>query len=81
MVDDGNTGFLCEPNDAKDYIEKIKLLLGDETLRKKMRNQGRQYISLLSWDYLTEVYFSDIERLTGKRLPEKKALPIEKLPI
>ncbi|SFK47278.1 Glycosyltransferase involved in cell wall bisynthesis [Porphyromonadaceae bacterium KH3CP3RA] len=81
LVDDGKTGFLCEPNDAKDYIEKIKLLLSDETLRKKMQNEGRQYISLLSWDYLTEVYFSDIERLTGKHLPEKKALPIEELSI
>lgn len=75
LIDDEKTGFLCEPNNAKDYIEKIKLLLNNETLRKKMQAEGRKYISLLSWEYLSEVYFSDMERLSGKELPEKKALP------
>lgn len=81
LVDDGKTGFLCEPDNAKDYIEKIKLLLNDEALIKKMQAEGRKYISLLSWEHLAEVYFSDIERLSGKYLLEKQALPAEEFSI
>lgn len=77
LVDDGKTGFLCEPNDAKSYIEKIKLLLGNKTLQEKMRNEGRKYISRLSWEHLCEVYFSDMELLAEKHLPEEKLLHAE----
>lgn len=72
LVDDGKTGFLCEPNNAKDYIEKVKILLGDENLRQKMKDEGQKYINLLSWEHLAGVYFSDIERLSEKRT-EKEA--------
>ncbi|MDD4777880.1 MAG: glycosyltransferase family 1 protein [Fermentimonas sp.] len=63
LVDDGKTGFLCEPNDANDYIEKIKLLLNDDELKGKMQAEGSKYISLLSWDSLAKNYFTDIEQL------------------
>ena len=63
LVKDGETGFLCEPNDPKDYIEKIKLLLSDESLRNKMQAAGAQYTSSLSWEHLADEYFRDIELL------------------
>ncbi|MEN6589620.1 MAG: hypothetical protein ABFC30_08250, partial [Proteiniphilum sp.] len=53
----------CEPNDAKDYIAKIRILLKDPALRESMKHQGNKYISLLSWEHLAEVYFSDMEQL------------------
>lgn len=81
LVDDGKTGFLCEPDNAKDYIKKIKLLLSDETLRQKMQAEGRKYISLLSWEHLAEVYFSDIEWLSGKHSPMQEALPAKEFSI
>jgi len=66
LVEDGVTGFLCEPNDAKDYIAKIRILLNDPVLREKMKYEGSKYISLLSWDHLAEIYFSDMEQLTRR---------------
>ena len=63
LVEDGVTGFLCDPDNAKDYIVKIRILLNDPALREKMKHEGSKYISLLSWEHLAEVYFSDMEHL------------------
>ena len=63
LVDDGKTGFLCEPNDASDYIDKIRLLLNDDELKRRMQAEGSKYISLLSWESLAKNYFNDIEQL------------------
>jgi glycosyltransferase involved in cell wall biosynthesis len=73
LVEDGVTGFLCEPNDARDYIAKIRILLKDPELRERMKNEGSKYISLLSWEHLADVYFSDMEQL-AQQSPEEPAL-------
>lgn len=66
LVEDGVTGFMCEPNDARDYIEKIRVLLNDDGLRDRMKQEGSKYISLLSWEHLAKAYFSDIEQLARR---------------
>lgn len=63
LVDDGVTGFLCEPNEADAYIDKIQVLLTNHSLRKKMRAAGLKFTSTLSWENLSNEYFDDIERL------------------
>ena len=63
LVKDGETGFLCEPGDAKDYVAKIKLLLNNETLKKKMQTAGYRYTSNLSWENLACEYFNDVASL------------------
>lgn len=79
LVEDNVTGFMCEPNDARDYIEKIRVLLNDTGLRDRMKAEGSKYISLLSWDHLAKVYFSDIEQLarqSPRRQPSGKDLSL-----
>lgn len=68
LVEDGVTGLLCEPNDPKDYIEKIKLLLNDKALKARMQQAGYQFTSHMSWDNLTDVYFKDITNLAEKKV-------------
>lgn len=63
LVDDGVTGFLCRPDEPDDYIEKIKKLLDDNSLRKKMQSEGLKFTSTLNWENLAEEYFNDIENL------------------
>lgn len=63
LVEDKKTGFLCEPNDPHDYIEKVKLLIGDHALKEKMQAAGYAYTSKLSWENLANTYFEDIELL------------------
>ena len=69
LVKDGETGFLCEPNNAKDYVSKIKLLLENPDLKRQMQEEARKYTELFSWENLTDEYFNDITSLA--RLREK----------
>lgn len=64
-MEDGVTGFLCEPNEPDDYIKKIKKLLNNHFLRKIMQAEGLKFTSTLSWENLSREYFSDIENLAN----------------
>ena len=66
LVKDGETGFLCRPNNPKDYVEKIKLILNNPELKEKMQNNVKAYIGMLSWETLADIYFQDIEMLAAK---------------
>lgn len=64
LVKDGVTGFLCEPDNPADYIDKIKILLNNPKLKEKMQAKGYKYALPLCWDELSREYFKDIESLT-----------------
>ena len=70
LIDDSVTGFLCEPNDPNDYVEKIKVLLENETLKEKMKAAGYDYALPLSWDSLATEYFHDIQKLAHQNHSE-----------
>jgi len=63
LVKDGETGFLCEPNNAEEYIRKINTVLHDNILKEKMKLSGLQYTSTLNWETLANMYFKDINYL------------------
>lgn len=42
IVDDGTDGFLVEPDDAATMIEKVKILLSNEDLRRRFAENGRR---------------------------------------
>lgn len=66
LVQDGVTGYLCEPNDASDYVDKVTYLLQNPSEREKMKAAGLEYTSRLDWEQLADEYFSDIEKLAKK---------------
>lgn len=41
IIDDGITGFIVKKNDVQDLAQKLKILVHDESLRKKLGNNGR----------------------------------------
>jgi len=58
IVEHGKTGFLFEPGDIEDLMQKIELLLDDEALRDKMGEEGRKRAEeFYSWDYIIEKYY------------------------
>lgn len=63
LVEDGVSGFLCEPYNADDYIKKIIYLLNDKYMCNDMRKAGLKYTSTLCWDNLADEYFYDVESL------------------
>ncbi len=67
LVEDGVRGFLCSPNDAEEYLEKIDLLIENEGLRQSMINNGLEYTSHLEWEVLVSQYFDDLKKLTSSK--------------
>lgn len=72
LVKDGETGFLCEPDNPADYIEKIKILLSNKDLKERMQKAGYKYALPLCWDELSKEYFKDIESLAHASLPQER---------
>jgi glycosyltransferase involved in cell wall biosynthesis len=55
VVQDGETGFLVEPEKASEFAEKISRLLNDAHLRERFGQCGRERVlKLFTWDAVTE---------------------------
>jgi len=44
IIEDGETGFLADPKDVRDFSDKIKVLLRDKDLRLKIGAKGRERV-------------------------------------
>lgn len=65
LVHHGENGFLCEPMDAKDYLEKIKMVLMSKRIQEQFYNNGLGFVQPLDWDSLVDTYFERLEELSG----------------
>jgi glycosyltransferase involved in cell wall biosynthesis len=62
----GENGFLCEPENAKQYLKYIELILNDEVLADKIATKSIEYSKTFDWDYLAAAYFEDLNTLARK---------------
>ena len=53
-IRDTKCGLLVKAGDIEDFAEKIKLLLEDDVLRKKLGDNGRKAVGRYSWDNVAE---------------------------
>ncbi|MFM7758968.1 MAG: glycosyltransferase [Crocinitomicaceae bacterium] len=44
IVDDGNTGYICPPNNLENYTDKLLELVEDENIRQKMSQNGWSFV-------------------------------------
>lgn len=65
IVENGFNGFKSEPYDSQDYLQKLKRLLDNKTLRSYIIRNGLEYTKSLSWKSLTDRYFSDLKSLAS----------------
>lgn len=63
LVDHGKTGFLCEPEEESDYLNRIAQVIEDQDLKQEFVKNGIEYTKTLNWDSLCETYFDDVARL------------------
>ena len=55
FLKDGETGLFCKVDDSKDLAEKIKKLIMDETLVKRIAENGRRLVlEKYNWDDLSQ---------------------------
>lgn len=63
FIRQGINGFLCQPNEPDDYLDKITLLLENQALHRKFVEAGLRYSQAFSWDDLAATYFNDLTRM------------------
>ena len=49
-VQDGETGFLYQPQNIKDFLDKLNLLIADADLRQSMGRKAKEVIKQYSWE-------------------------------
>ncbi len=58
IVIDGKTGFLFEPGNVKELMDKMENLLDNQSLRETMGDNGRKRaLALYSWDKIVDNYY------------------------
>lgn len=63
----GKTGFLAKPNDVDSFVYYVKLLLNDETLSRKLGENGYEHVrKQFDWNVITKKYESIYEEVVGK---------------
>jgi glycosyltransferase involved in cell wall biosynthesis len=73
FIQQGINGFLCQPNQPEDYLDRITMLLQDKQLYRKFAEEGLRYVRSLSWDDLAATYFKD---LTQMALEQRVSTPV-----
>ena len=69
FIKEGINGYLCKPNNAKDYLNKIQLLEDHPEFKKRMTEQGIKDMKDLTWDLLVDILLNNMDKL----IKEKKA--------
>ncbi|RFB09641.1 glycosyltransferase family 1 protein [Bacillus sp. HNG] len=54
VVQEGVTGYLCEPGNTKDITDTIQHLLENDGVRNRMGMEGRKYALTQKWDVIFE---------------------------
>lgn len=68
IVDDGVTGYLTPPGDAEALAGRMRDLLGDEELRRRMGTQARARAeALFSLDAAGRLFLDAYDELLGSR--------------
>lgn len=61
------TGLLARPHDSKDFIKKVKYLIKNSGLRKKMAQNAVKYAEKQSWDSICDRLFKEYDKLLKKK--------------
>ncbi len=66
FIQQGKNGFLCQPNQADDYLDKITKVLQDDGLHQQFVAEGLRYSKSFSWNDLAATYFKDLHAMAAK---------------
>jgi glycosyltransferase involved in cell wall biosynthesis len=64
IVENNQTGYLCDINDVELWIEKIRFLLDNKSLARDFGKKARQHVEYtFNWDRIAENFLKDMSRL------------------
>ncbi|MGB3531964.1 MAG: glycosyltransferase [Microcoleaceae cyanobacterium] len=67
-IQDGKNGYLFEPQNQEDFIQKLKQLVENDSLRKEMGSEARKYISQYTWEYTVNNLQQEWQRQIQKKM-------------
>jgi glycosyltransferase involved in cell wall biosynthesis len=74
LVDDGRTGFLVPPGDARALRDRLEWLLSDSAMRHRMGRAGREKIAAMcSWDRVTQLTVDTYVTAVGDGLERRRS--------
>jgi len=56
LIEEGTNGFIVKMEDSRDLADKIKILMRDENLRKRMGEASRKKAETMSWEKVASQY-------------------------
>jgi len=62
-IQDGQSGYLYEPGNIEDFVNKISQLIQNGQLRAEMGLKAREFAEQQSWDYAVKNWISFLENL------------------
>ncbi len=71
LIRQGVNGFLCNPDDARDFLKMIEILRNQPELTENIINQALSDVRDQDWDLLVSSYFRDLQMLSRLELPRK----------
>lgn len=67
LIKDNETGFLVEPGNSEDWIDKISILLQNSELQEKFGKEGRKFIeNNFGWDKLSKDFSILLDKIVSK---------------
>ncbi len=74
VVRDGETGFVADPDDATEFVEKLSTLLGSSELRRSIGERARQDVrQRFTWDRTARLTYLYYRNLTGNGEPARES--------
>lgn len=64
IIEDGETGFLCDSHNPGLYIDRIELLMRNDKLRSQIVNKALEHTKTFSWQKLADIYCNDLKSLS-----------------
>lgn len=63
LIENGVSGFSCDPNNGTEFVDRIEILLNTQTVYQTFKEFGLKESAKRDWNSLAAVYFHDIEQL------------------
>ncbi len=67
LVNNGTTGFLCEPKDIAEFVQCTSILLENPSLRSTFSSEARQFTKTYSWDEIFEQLIASFREVQKRK--------------
>ncbi len=75
IIQNGVTGYLCEPGNAKNFSSSITSLLKNHQVRTRMGFDGREYALTQKWDGIFDNLIGQYKAVIGESGEKRESIP------